>query len=106
MSLAFSTLLIILLSLPGIVARYWYRKGFWSVPVDISTIPEELVSGIIWTIPVQFAWGWIVKLLLGISINIEVILLLLSGQSTLEEAAVVSSLNGIGQAPELVFIYL
>lgn len=108
MSLAFSTLLLVLLTVPGILARYWYRKGVWTAPVEIATIPEELISGIIWTLPIQFAWAWIAKLLVGIDLNLDVVLLLLSGRSALELEAdkVVSSLESVRQAPGLIFIYL
>lgn len=108
MSLAFSTLLLILLTIPGILARYWYRKGVWSAPVEISTIPEELISGFVWALPIQFAWAWIARTIADIDVNLDIVLVLLSGRSAegLETAKVVSSLDRIGQAPELFFIYL
>lgn len=56
MNFAFPTLLIFLLVIPGIIARYCYRKGFWTAPVDFSTVSEEIAIGGIWAIAIHFLW--------------------------------------------------
>lgn len=54
MNIALSSLLLILLILPGIIIRYFCRRGFWKSPVSLSSPSNEIFYGIIFSLCLHF----------------------------------------------------
>ncbi len=106
MNIALPTLILLFLIIPGIVARYWYRRGSWPSPVQFTTATEEIISGIIWAIPIHYCWHLISNKALQISIDLDVLILLLLGQANIEIDKVRHSLTSISDNSLPIFIYL
>lgn len=78
MQIALSSLFLLLLILPGIIFRYFYRKGFWKSPVALSSFFNEFLYGIAFSLVIHlFIYKTI--LLLGYSYNFYIVISILAG---------------------------
>lgn len=75
MNLAFSSALLFVAILPGILIRYFYRRGFWQSPVHLSGALNEIYYGVLLAVPIQLAAWWAVGARLGLDVSRFIVLL-------------------------------
>lgn len=56
MNFAFPAIFILLLVLPGVVCRYWYRKGNWKHPLTVEPIVEETAKSVLLALILHALW--------------------------------------------------
>lgn len=105
MGIAFPALLILLLALPGIIFRYFYRRGFWNTPVDFTTVPEEIVVGSIIAAPIHAVWIPLVSFLFGDTVDFESIFLFVTGQIAAKQEILARSSSFIASSPSVILRY-
>lgn len=106
MNIAFSTLVIFLLVLPGVLFRYAYRKGFWRSPVQLGTLPEEISSGILFALIIQLIGVAVVRYAIGWHIGFDALLMLLTGWAPVGEAQTAEYIASVSEFPFRILSYL
>ncbi|MDC7219136.1 MAG: hypothetical protein PQJ59_04290 [Spirochaetales bacterium] len=79
MQLALSSLLVLLIILPGILFRYFYRKGFWTCPVYLSHLTNEILYGVIFSIVLHSLFYHVILSKSEYSYDFYILLSLVSG---------------------------
>lgn len=101
MNIAFPAVFIIILVLPGIICRYWYRKGKWKHPLNVEPIAEETAKSIFLAAVLHAFWVSFVQFG-NYKVDLEAVLSLLVGyQNQVFEQAIQSALSD----PGAVLIY-
>lgn len=96
MNFAFPAVFILLLVLPGIVCRYWYRKGNWKHPLTVEPIAEETAKSVLLAVVLHAVWASAVDLI-GYPVDLRAVLTLLIGHAGAAfEQAVESALSAPG----------
>jgi len=80
-NLAFPALLIVILILPGVIARFWYRKGTWEYPVHVEPFAEQVFQGLIWAAALHFLWCAGAVFIFQQAVDIRAVLTLLAAPS-------------------------
>ena len=78
MNLTLAPFVLFVIVLPGVLCRYFFRRGFWRSPVRLSTVVTELYYGVWFSIPIHLV-GYAICRLLGWSFDFFILLSLLSG---------------------------
>ncbi len=95
MDIAFSALFIFLLVLPGILCRYWYRKGNWKYPLNTEPLAEETAKSLLLGIALHALWISLVRLL-DYQVDLKAISILLIGNDDGLDGAIGSALSDPG----------
>lgn len=106
MNIAFTTLVIFLLVLPGVLFRYAYRKGFWRSPVQLGTLPEEISIGILFALMIQMISVAVVRYVIGWKIHFDALLVLLTGWAPVGEAQTANYIAAVTRSPFHILLYL
>jgi len=106
MNIAFTTLVIFLLVLPGVLFRYAYRKGFWRSPVQLGTLPEEISSGILFALIIQLMSMAAVRYVVGWEIRFDALLVMLTGWAPVGEAQTAEYIASVSEFPFRILSYL
>ena len=101
MNLAFPAVLIVVLLLPGFLARYWYRKGSWEYPIHVESFAEGVFKGVVSASVLHALWVFGTQRL-GESVDFYAVLVLLSA-GTGEDLK--RALNAATAEPGKVFLY-
>lgn len=110
MSFAFNAILIVVLIFPGILFKYYFRKGFWEVPISSESISEKAIGGIFFSILIHFLLGLILHNVssrtFGVQIDYEKVFLLVKGDinPSFSDFHLIS--NGITDSLFLIVIYI
>lgn len=80
MNIAFPTLTVLLLVLPGVLFSYFYRRGFWRSPVTFGPVTTEVAKGVLLALVLHWIGVSVVEYVVGTSVNWSALLSLLTGQ--------------------------
>ncbi len=87
MNIAFPALVILMLIMPGVLLHYYYNKGYWNSPVVINSIQDELIRGVIFSIPVHYFFILLLSLYPDFkSIKYDSLIVVLNGLINSEES--------------------
>lgn len=79
MNLALPAIVIILIILPGMLARYFYRRGFWKSPVKFGDIQSEIFYGLLYALILHALFLSTIIYFDWYSIRLDTVVLLVSG---------------------------
>ena len=80
MNIAFPAILFLILTLPGIIFRYTYRKGLWSSPFSMGTLSEEIAYGLSIALILHLAWISLAQLFFPYEPALEALLAMIVGE--------------------------
>ncbi len=80
MNIAFPAILFLILTLPGIIFRYTYRKGLWSSPFSMGTLSEEVAYGLSIALILHLAWISFAQLFFPYEPALEALLTMIIGE--------------------------
>jgi hypothetical protein len=83
LNIALSSILILLIVLPGILARYTYKKGIWKSPAILNSYTNELISGISISVLLNIILLWIIELV-GYEVDFDIVFSILSGNYSVD----------------------
>lgn len=104
MNLAFQALAVFILSLPGLILRYTYRKGFWPRPVGLRPVAEEIAYSIVLACCLHAAYGGIIHRYFQ-QIDLVAVGYILAGNFGHEEEHLARSLGAVTGFPYHVLSY-
>jgi hypothetical protein len=104
MNFAFPALVVFILTLPGIIAGYWYRKGDWPIPIYVRPIAEETAYSVIIAAMLHTPWATFLHLT-GFHIDLEPVLMFLVGSFGKDNDHLVSVVRSVTDHPSRVVIY-
>jgi len=104
MNFAFPALVLFILTLPGIISRYYYRKGDWPTPIYVRPIAEETAYSIITAALLHTPWAAFFHLI-GFHIDLETALMFLIGSFGKDNAHLVSAIRSVTNHPFKVTLY-
>jgi hypothetical protein len=101
-NIAFPALLIVVILLPGLLFRLWYRKGAWEYPIHVETFAEQVFKGIVAAAILHALWIAGARYVLGETVDLGAVLVLLTGATgDAQSAAIAATLS----APVKIFSY-
>ncbi|MEX1026432.1 MAG: hypothetical protein WD049_00270 [Candidatus Paceibacterota bacterium] len=105
MNIAFPAVIILLLTLPGILFIYSYRRGFWRTPVSLGPVQDELGKGIIAALIINVIVANGIEAVSDWTIDYQALAMVLSGWSGVDERAYSAHIEVLAGYPNQVVAY-
>jgi len=104
LNLAFPVLLVFIIALPGVIFRYYYRKGGWPAPLSVRPLTEEIAYGLLLSLLFHSIWI-LLSDLAGYNVRVDYALMLLSNNFGKDQLYYAKSIQSITAFSHLIFIY-
>lgn len=105
MNIAFPAVAILLLTFPGILFIYSYRRGFWRTPVSLGPLQDELGKGIIAALIINVIVANGVEAISGWAVDYQALVTVLSGSSSVSEPTHSTHMNALAGYSNQVAAY-